>query len=105
MVQIIDALIFFGGFAILIVALRWFWFQSERGKIRKSGRKNDDVRFKRIYSDEDDQTYQGRVIEKLRSHLVLGRVEIHWQFFPQYIHRGFVLTGQCRRNDGGWEAL
>jgi hypothetical protein len=45
------------------------------------------------------------VIKRLRSHLIEGRVEVHWEFNPEFIHRGFVLSAKCRRNDGDWQPL
>lgn len=105
MVQLLDTLIAaVCGFAGLIV-LRWLWFRRERRRLLKSRPLHDDMRFEVVRSDEDDQTFSGRVIRRLRTRVIEGRVEIHWQFHPQFIHKGFVLTGKCRSNQGPWEPL
>lgn len=84
---------------------RWVWFRQERSRLIRNESALDEARFERNGGDEDDQTYSGRVIKRLRSRLIEGRVEIHWQYNSEYIHRGFVLTGKSRRNDGPWEPL
>jgi hypothetical protein len=105
MVQLLDVLIGLLVAFVLFSALRWMWFQDERKRLIENKPANDEERFDRIGGDEDDQTHSGRVIRKLRSRLIEGRVEIHWQYNEEYIHRGFVLTGKSRRNDGPWEPL
>src|SRR5581483_8433938 len=104
MVSVTDQLLALCGVLLALVLWRWLWFTSERKRLIKSGRFDDD-RFERMNFDEDEQEFSGRVIRRLRSRVVEGRVEISWQFNPEYVHRGFILTGKCRRNDGGWEPL
>ncbi len=110
MVQFVDVLIAIALGSIGLVLLRWFWLRSERRKIIEQSKDftnyDNDSRFNEpLNEDEYDRTYSGRILKKLRSKLIEGRVEIHWQFYPHYIHRGYVLTAKCRRNDSGWEHL
>lgn len=105
MVTVIDALICLVCGLALLVILRWMWFRRERRRLASVGRDDDDERFERMRGDEDDQAFSGRVVKRLRSRVIDGRIEIDWQFRKEYIHRGFLLTGKCRRNDGGWEPL
>ncbi len=105
MVWVLDTLICAACALLGLVFLRWLWFRLERKRLVSRGRADDDERFERRYGDEDDQTFSGRVIKRLRSRVIEGRIEIDWQFDRHYIHRGFALTGKCRRNDGNWAPL
>jgi len=107
MVQFVDAL---GGLAAVLSTLivwRWLWFRAERRRIaRDRGDGDDDPRFSGSPNEDGhDQAYSGRVVRRLRARLTDGRAEVHWQFRPECVHRGFVLTAKCRRNGGGWEPL
>ncbi len=94
------------GTLLFLVIWRWLWLRGERRKLITTESTFEKLRFDREHSaDEDDRMYSGRVIERLRSHLLEGRIEISWQFRKEYIHRGFILTGKVRRNDGSWEPL
>lgn len=90
---------------IVLVLWRWRWLRTERRKLTQSS----DAFVERFdpehYEDERDQTYHGRVIKRLRSRVIEGRVEVHWEYQPEFVHRGFVLTAKCRRNDGDWQPL
>lgn len=90
---------------MVFVIWRWKWLRSQRREILER-HSLDDHRFDAGYGgDEDDRLYCGRVIERLRSHLIEGRVEIHWEYRRRFIHRGFILEAKCRRNDGEWQSL
>ena len=106
MVGIIDPLICVLAGLVVLVLWRWIWLKRE---VRKLSHKNSRYHTERfnaeIYEDEYDKTYAGRVIRRLRCHVLEGRVEIHWEYDPSFIHRGFILTAKCRRNDGDWQTL
>lgn len=98
--------------AFIVVFLMWavgarlLWIQRERKKLVSNDPEKQAERLDPEFSeDERDKTYTGRVIRKLRVRVIEGRVEINWQFNPEYVHRGFFLTGKNRRNDGAWEPL
>lgn len=105
MVQVIDALIAAACGCLGLVLWRWSWLRAERRRLVREAPLDGDVRFEDIRADEADQFFSGRVIRRMRTRVVEGRVEIHWQYHPEYIHKGFFLTGKCRRNDGAWEPL
>ena len=94
----------FGGLAGLI-AWRWLWLRNERWKLLRLKPADDETRFHTVSDDEDDKTYHGKVIQKLRAWVTNGRVEVHWKYNEGFAYRGFLLTGQVRRNDGPWEPL
>src|SRR5258708_3291736 len=90
---------------IVLVIVRWSWLYNERRLLFHFPTRFDE-RFDPEHSDDEaDRIYQGRIIERLRSHLIEGRVEIHWEFRPEFIHRGFIVTAKSRRNDGDWQTL
>jgi hypothetical protein len=89
-----------------LVLGRWFWLRGEREQLSLTPSSHEAERFDPNTSeDEYDRTYSARVIKRLRTRLIEGRVEIHWEFHPGFIHRGFVLTAKCRRNDREWSVL
>ena len=103
---IIDPLICVLAGLMVLVLLRWLWLRRERRRLTKISSRYDTERFNPdVCDDEDDKTYAGRVIKRLRSRLIEGRVEIHWEYNAPFIHRGFVLTAKSRRNDGDWQPL
>jgi len=86
--------------AMVFVLWRWKWLRRERRRFSAFSNGYSDRFDSEKFQDEDDRLYTGRVISRLRTHLIEGRVEIHWEYRRQFIHRGFVLTAKCRRNDG-----
>ncbi len=88
-----------------LVVLRWWWLRLEHLKVRSFSADFEERFNPERFEDEDDRIYSGRVISRLRSHLIEGRVEIHWEYRPEYIHRGYILSAKCRRNDGDWQPL
>jgi hypothetical protein len=105
MVQIVDVLIGTLGGAIVLILWRWQWLRREKRLILSNRPMHDELRFDTVRTDEDDQFYSGRVIERLRARVIEGRVEIHWQFRSPYVHKGFVLSAKERRNSEAWEDL
>src|SRR5215218_5347785 len=88
-----------------LVVWRWEWIKSERTRLSRLV-PVEDHRFNRdVSADEDDQTYHGRIIKRLRARVIEGRVEVHWEYNPEFILRGFVLTGQFSRNGSTWQPL
>jgi hypothetical protein len=41
----------------------------------------------------------------LRFQVIEGRMKIHWEFDPKFVHRGFMLIAKRRRNEGDWLPL
>lgn len=91
--------------SIFFVLWRWSWLRGERRKLIRASPAYDERFNPHNGSDEDDKTYHGRVIKRLRSQVIEGRVEIHWEYVPGFAHRGFILTAKCRRNAGDWQTL
>lgn len=106
MVSVLDALILGVVSLMALVLLRWFWLSRERRKLGRKPSLHEAERFDPDFEgDEKDRTYSGRIIRRLRSSMAPGRVEIHWELHPEFIHRGFVLTGKSRRDEGEWQPL
>jgi hypothetical protein len=106
MAEIVDFLIWAVSALLVSVLLRWWWLFRERRKLSRLHSAFEAQRFDTVYEeDEDDKCYSGRVIKILRARVIEGRVEVHWLFHPQFIQKGFELSGKCRRNDGSWEPL
>jgi hypothetical protein len=112
----------FTGVVVVLLALiawRWLWIYRERRRLlrrrvsvdtggNESGENDDSAQLltgKRMPKDEGTQLFSGRIIRQLRARVTGGSVRVQWEFYPEFIHRGFVLTGQCRRNDGRFEPL
>jgi len=114
MLQVLNVLIGVCSLVLVFFILRWIWFRCERAKLIASNReileRSDAERFPErgdfVYEEpENDRRYHGRVITSLRAQVKNGQVHIHWKFGPEFIHRGFVLTGQSRQTGGEWEPL
>lgn len=104
--QVAPSFITAAGILIVLIVWRWLWIRGERRKLVSTESAFEKARFDpEVSRDEDDKTYAGRVITRLRAHVVDGRIEINWRFHPDYIHRGFVLTAKERRHGGSWEPL
>ncbi len=105
MVQFLDSVVIVVVGLLALLAWRWLWIRNERRRILEKAPMHEDERFECDADDEAEQFFFGRIIRRLRARVIGGRVEIKWQYHPEFIHRGFALTGKCRRNDGTWEPL
>lgn len=105
-VPLIDVFIVLISTLIVAVVWRALWLHTERKRLAETPSSHHAERFDpEPQDDEYDKTYSGRVISRMRARQTEGRLEIHWEFHPKYVHRGFVLSGKCRRGDGAWEPL